>query len=106
MSYIQSVYDRLPDDIIEIFDGSNLDIEVGGLGLLVNFITSSGAFCDIAFSVVLDGVVFYAQTSDCSPNVLFRADQLIAIGELVNAMNDIAHRDFMDALSESESCDE
>jgi len=106
MSYIKSVYDRLPDEIIEGFDGINLQIEVGSCGLLVNFVTSDGKFCDIAFSVVLDGVVFYAQTPACSPNVLFRADQLITIGELVNAMNDIAHKDFMEALSEKESLDE
>ena len=33
-------------------------------------------------------------------------DDLIAIGELVNAMNDIAHKDFMAGLSEKESFDE
>ena len=33
-------------------------------------------------------------------------DGIIIIGELVNAMNDIAHKDFMEALSEKESLDE
>ena len=103
MSYIQSVCNRLPDDIIEVFDGSNLEIEIDGEYANIWFSTNRGRTTLLAFQIYLDGVLLCAQAADNDP--VFRADQLIAIGELVNAMNDIAHKDFMEALSEKESLD-
>lgn len=103
MSYIQDVYNRLPDDIIErCVEGWEVDFDRERMFLEVHFPLNGYnracweiTFFECSFSV----------TPLCT-NSNYLGDDIIAIGELVNAMNDVAHKDFMEALSESEGCDE
>ena len=103
MSYIQSVYDRLPDDIIErCVEGWEVDFDREKMFLEVHFPLSG--YNRACWEIWFDGAIFFIRP--CSTDSNYLAADIIAIGELVNAMNDIAHKDFMAGLSEKESFDE
>lgn len=102
MTYIQSVYNRLPDDIIErCVQGWEVDFDREKMFLGVHFPRNgyNTACWEIWFGETQIYITPITTNSD------YLAADIIAIGELVNAMNDIAHKDFMEALSEKESLD-
>ena len=102
MSYIQSVYDRLLDHVIERnMQDWEVDFDRDKMFLEIHFPLSgyNRAYWEITFFECS----FYVTPLCTNSNYL--GDDIIAIGELVNAMNAIAHKDFMEALSESESLD-
>lgn len=102
MTYIQSVYDRLPDDIIErCFEGWEVDFDREKMFLEVHF--PLNGYNRACWEITFGFGNFYITPLCTDSNYL--GDDIIAIGELVNAMNDIAHKDFMEALSEKESID-
>lgn len=102
MSYIQSVYDRLPDDIIErCVEGWEVDFDREKMFLEVHF--PLNGYNMACWEIWFGETHFYITPITTNSNYL--GDDIIAIGELVNAMNAIAHKDFMEALSESESLD-
>lgn len=103
MSYIQSVYNRLPDDIIErCVEGWEVDFDRERMFLEVHFPLNGWKV--VCWEIVFGECSFYI--APCSTDSNYLVADIIAIGELVNAMNDIAHKDFMEALSEKDGCDE
>ena len=103
MSYIQSVYNRLADNIIErCIEGWEVDFDREKMFLEVHF--PLNGYNRACWGIWFGEMQFYI-TPLCTDSK-YLAPDIIAIGELVNAMNDIAHKDFMEALSESESLDE
>ena len=103
MSYIQSVYNRLADNIIErCVEGWEVDFDREKMFLEVHF--PLNGYNRACWEIAFFECSFYVTPLCTNSNYL--GDDIIAIGELVNAMNDIAHKDFIEALSESESLDE
>ena len=101
-SYIQSVYSRLPDDIIErCVEGWEVSFSESRLCLGLTF--PQHDLHITCWEIWYGGGSVYVNCVYADSNYL--GDDIIAIGELVNAMNAIAHKDFMEALSESESLD-
>ena len=99
MTYIQSVYNRLPDDIVErCVEGWEVDFDRERMFLEIHFPLNgyNRACWEIWF-----GEMQFCITPLCTYSNYLASD-IIEIGELVNAMNVIAHKDFMEALSESE----
>ena len=102
MTYIQSVYNRLPDYIIErCVEGWEVDFDREKMFLEVHF--PLNGYNRACWEIWFDGAIFFIRPLCTNSNYL--DSDIIAIGELVNTMNDIAHKDFMEALSERESLD-
>lgn len=102
MTYTQSVYNRLPDDTIErCVQGWEVDFHSARMFLEIHF--PLNGYNRACWVIWFGETQFYI--TPITTNSDYLAAEIIAIGELVNAMNDIAHKDFMEALSEKESLD-
>lgn len=97
MSYIQDVYGRLPDEIMEkCIEGWEVDFDGERMFLEVCF--DQLGYNRACWEVWLSGFSFYV-TPICGDSAYLGYD-LIAIGRLVDAMNTIANDDVMASLSE------
>ena len=103
MSYIQSVYNRLADNIIErCVEGWEVSFSESRFCLGLTF--PQHDLHITCWEIWHGGGSIYVNCVYADSNYL--GEDIIAIGELVNAMNAIAHKDFMEALSEKDGCDE